>query len=144
MPTLIDSDVCAVDDCDRPRRQISNGGRSRYCTGHVSRAQRGDVKACEPLRVHGRFDPTAPISYRGAHHRVRRMRGKATQHRCVDCGERARDWSYNHRGQHEFVAVVIQKSGTYRVTYSGDPADFEPRCRPCHRKHDRIRREEQS
>ncbi|WP_374159098.1 helix-turn-helix domain-containing protein [Mycobacterium sp. G7A2] len=58
-----------------------------------------------------------------AHRKLRRLVGPASQYSCVDCGEQAADWSYRYRtGQ--------------RYAHSADPADYEPRCRPCHGRHD--------
>src|SRR5690606_2960253 len=36
------------------------------------------------------------VGYGAAHERVYRKRGRASQHDCVDCGERAEEWSYDH------------------------------------------------
>lgn len=52
------------------------------------------------------------------HKRIHRRHGAAKQHKCVDCGAQARDWSLN---------------GT---VYTDDIKDYSPRCRSCHIKRD--------
>lgn len=60
--------------------------------------------------------------YSHAHQLVRRVKGDASDHQCVDgCGRQARDWSY------------IETAG-----YSLDPDDYVPRCRSCHIRYDRA------
>lgn len=136
MATAILTETCAVPSCDYPRRVVA-AGRSRYCTGHVSRHARGDLRPEVPLRVHGVFDYTQRVSYRGAHRRVTRVRGKASEHTCVDCRKPAAHWSYDGHGAHEFTESVQQRCGTYLLRYSVDPSDYSPRCAPCHRIFDR-------
>lgn len=58
--------------------------------------------------------------YNTVHQHLREAKGKAEQHRCVDCGLRAKDWSHIH---------------------DTDPMDiecYEPRCRMCHSQYDRA------
>jgi NAD-dependent SIR2 family protein deacetylase len=55
---------------------------------------------------------------RTIHGRLGRARGKAREHKCVDCGEQADEWSQIH--------------GTdYR-----DINNYEPRCYSCHKYYD--------
>lgn len=54
------------------------------------------------------------------HGHLRRVKGLATQHNCVDCGKPAREWS--------------QIDGTKGTDIHND---YEPRCRPCHLKYDK-------
>lgn len=56
--------------------------------------------------------------YNRDHARVRRERGAADHNACVDCGRKARDWSFNH-GEN-----------------AADPMSYSPRCRSCHMKYD--------
>jgi NAD-dependent SIR2 family protein deacetylase len=60
------------------------------------------------------------VGYRAAHARVVAARGKASDYGCVDCGVKAKDWSHRHGAGH-----------------SGNPADYDPRCRKCHKAYDR-------
>ena len=59
------------------------------------------------------------IKYRAAHATVARVRGKASDHTCVDCGKQAQEWSY------------AQRKG-----YSENLDDYAPRCRSCHQRYD--------
>ncbi|WP_017570153.1 hypothetical protein [Nocardiopsis halotolerans] len=72
------------------------------------------------------------ITYQGAHERVRRLHGSASRHRCVDCGEPARDWSLD-------CAYVDDPRGEvngYLLAYSPDPERYVARCALCHRSYD--------
>lgn len=62
--------------------------------------------------------------YGTVHVRLLRTRGPARNYQCVDCGNAAREWSYNHA---EFGR------------YSDDLDNYDPRCRACHVKFDRQR-----
>lgn len=53
------------------------------------------------------------------HRRIHRKHGPAKNHKCVDCGEQALDWSLKFG--HE---------------YSDNIDDYESRCRRCHVKYD--------
>lgn len=79
------------------------------------------------------------LGYKEAHRRVKRARGSASTHRCVDCGGAALHWSYNH-------AAKDEKWGRHEdgilVPFSTNVEDYEPRCVPCHKRFDlRIARE---
>lgn len=51
------------------------------------------------------------------HKRIHRKYGKASNYLCVDCGEKARDWSNEGK-------------------YTDKIEDYKPRCRKCHIKKD--------
>jgi hypothetical protein len=68
------------------------------------------------------------IGYNGAHVRVRRERGNATLHLCVDCGGLALEWSYDHSDLNELIEEGKR--------YSADPQYYQPRCKPCHESFD--------
>ncbi len=115
--------VCLIDDCGKPTRS----GSSAWCEMHYRRWYRhGDpcVITCRRKSV---------VAYRTAHHRVSRARGPASSHRCVDCGEPAQQWAYNHRDPDERRGL----SNGYLLPYSLDPMFYEPTCRSCHRLTDR-------
>jgi len=103
-------------------RSLSNvrAGRTRSC---------GCARRAHPI-----------ITYIGAHARVRRARGSARNHLCVDCGERADEWSYDGGSPVEIRGLVPTSKGgkTYvrSMAWSPDPADYSPRCRADHREHD--------
>lgn len=69
------------------------------------------------------------VSYYGAHVRLRKERGKARDHRCVDCKGPADEWSLTDRSN----VLVDARDGS---TYSLKLDDYDPRCRSCHRSRD--------
>jgi len=72
-------------------------------------------------------------TYTAAHERVRRERGRAKEHACVDCGDQAAEWSYVGNAPDERKAV----RGRSICAYSPSPEYYSPRCCKCHRAHDR-------
>lgn len=73
-------------------------------------------------------------SYSMAHKNLRKLRGPARSHPCIDCGEQARDWSYNGGAPDERMGFV---HGHKRpLAYSFDPAYYSPRCLDCHKLYD--------
>lgn len=62
---------------------------------------------------------TLKMTSKAIHQRLYRVRGKASQHPCIDCDAPARDWSWVH-------------------DTDGSDLDehFVPRCCSCHRKYD--------
>jgi len=85
---------------------------------------RGTAQSCGK-RSHRRRDQ---IRYTAAHQRVRHDRGPASQHSCIDCGRRARQWSYGHADPNELI-----QDG---MAYSLDSSYCDPRCVPCHKTFD--------
>jgi NAD-dependent SIR2 family protein deacetylase len=71
------------------------------------------------------------VGYVGLHDRIYRLRGKAKQHKCVDCGNQAEEWSYNYGDPNQ---LAHPKTGT---PY-GSPEYYDPRCRRCHQLFDRA------
>jgi hypothetical protein len=57
-------------------------------------------------------------SYDVWHNRVKKARGPASDHCCIDCGGPAADWSTADRSSND---VWVR---------------FQPRCRKCHRRYD--------
>ena len=51
------------------------------------------------------------------HKRIYRKHGPASNHPCIDCGQKAKDWSNTGK-------------------YTDRIEDYVPRCRSCHIKHD--------
>lgn len=120
---------CTVEGCETI--EYAHG----LCTKHYIRARRhGDVHHERP-DLRGPEHPSWKhdlIGYVGAHARVRRARGKASQHVCVSCGTVADDWAYDH-------ADPDQQWDDYYGTplaYSADVGHYQPMCRSCHRKFD--------
>lgn len=121
---------CAAEGCDAGAR------RGGYCWMHYRRVRAyGD-----PLTI--RFPMTGAknpawrgddCGYSQAHRRVSLRRGKASDHPCITCGDRAHEWAYDHtcpRERHEMM-------DGYDVPYSPDPDRYQPMCTSCHRNQDK-------
>jgi len=76
-----------------------------------------------------RFEDT---TYNLAHVRVKKLRGKASEYSCVDCGGPAEDWSYQGGSPRE---QLEQQRGCL-LAFSSDPFDYDPRCKLCHKTYD--------
>lgn len=74
--------------------------------------------------------------YITVHNHVRYFRGKASDHKCVDCGQSARDWSYEGGCSAEKITEKPDKFAGRAVC--PHPEHYSPRCRGCHMKHDRY------
>lgn len=119
--------TCSIDDCDR------NAHARGLCTKHYDRWRRhGDTAVVLPLTGRPLAGP-AP-TWVTVHKRLRRQRGRAAEHACVDCGQPAREWSYDGRDPNELVSI----HRGVRLRYSLDLSRYEPRCVPCHRAYDRA------
>lgn len=121
---------CRIDDCGKPVKE------SGLCSMHAGRLRRhGDVHAFTHQRDRnlrrGADNPNwsgSGVTYGGAHIRVRKLRGKASAHKCADCGGNASQWSYDHADPAELTSEF--------GPYSADPDHYVPRCVPCHKAHD--------
>lgn len=124
-------ETCTIVGCSRPHY-----GKT-FCRLHYDRWVRlGDALAV--VRPKSKGMPEDPCDYSTAHGRVVRRRGVASTHECVDCGGPAQQWSYNKRGEFEFTDLVRGfNDRLYEVTFSGNPDDYDPRCRSCHGRFDR-------
>lgn len=122
---------CGADDCDRLAT------RGRWCRMHAARVERHGT----PDAVTHQRDRNIPraeqsprwtgdaATYTAVHQRLRYRRGRAAEHRCVDCGGTAAQWSYERTdgpGHRE------SPTGPYSV----DLDDYSPRCIPCHKRFD--------
>jgi hypothetical protein len=70
----------------------------------------------------------ANATYGAAHKRLIYAKGRASAHRCVDCGKPAGHWSYTYTDPDELLSD--------RGPYSLDPNHYVPRCPTCHKRHD--------
>ena len=73
------------------------------------------------------------LPYLNAHYHVRWQKGSASRKRCVDCGRKAQDWSYNNADPNEKWGLT--KTG-HVCAYSEDVSYYEPRCKSCHKRFD--------
>lgn len=72
------------------------------------------------------------VGYAGAHRRVKRARGFAKEHACLDCGAPAVAWAYDHTDENALIGESAGKS----VPYSLDIERYDPLCRSCHTRRD--------
>ena len=77
--------------------------------------------------------------YHAAHHRVYTAKGKASTHACVSCDSQAAQWAYDHTDPNELTEEQEWKGKTITVSYSLDPAYYQPMCFSCHTIFDRSR-----
>lgn len=115
--------VVVTCDCGSPEREVD-----------VDNLRSGNTTSCGCSRKAPRpARRSAVVAYTGMHTRLNRERGKASSHACVDCGQPAREWSYDHDDPDEVRGV---HRGT-PVVYSLDVARYSPRCSSCHNDLDR-------
>lgn len=73
--------------------------------------------------------PWDQVGYAAVHARLRRGKGKASAFQCIQCGDQAKDWAYDHTDPDE----RFDADGPYSL----DPDRYHPMCRPCHLALDR-------
>lgn len=143
---------CTVDNCGKPICSRS------MCRSHYNMEwRRKNYEKVEAMNAARRLNtvhkvpvvPTNPVSYVTAHERISYYRGRAYTYLCVDCGEKARHWSFNHINPSQTMQENVRqrhRSGKHSkmteyyclLTYSSNPMDYDPRCIPCHRKFDKV------
>lgn len=94
------------------------------CGVHLGRSERL-LRAGQDVRC-----THQPVSHQLVHIGLVSIRGRASQHRCVDCGRVAQDWSYDYSCPNEIVRRRPNTGVDQR--FSLDPAHYDPRCRSCH------------
>lgn len=118
--------------CDGPEcTKLARRG-NRLCPSHATQKSRhGEMW---PLFSYRQRKET--VGYSGAHRRVEKAKGKATDHDCVDCSGQAKQWSYDHGDPDELHEVYRE----YELPYSLDPDRYDPRCFECHKNFDQEKR----
>ena len=113
---------CSVEDCDRLAH--AHG----FCMTHLTRWRKhGDPLFVAPIL--GRPLVGEVPTFAAIHKRLSRKRGSAREYPCVDCGDRAAEWSYMGGDPNELRG----RSGRSVVPYSLDLSLYAPRCVRCHR-----------
>lgn len=79
-------------------------------------------------------------TYSEIHKRVGELRGKALEHKCIDCGRPVVHWTYNNAAGERELSALIAGGCVNPVRYSSDINDYDPRCRKCHRRFDHLHR----
>lgn len=111
---------CLVDGCEKPHDALG------YCSTHLSRVRRRGDANFEYVGPNNHNWTGDAASYGAVHQRLRKARGPARNHPCVDCGEPARHWSWNRDGG------VDDSVHPYGLNFDG----FVPRCVKCHKRFD--------
>jgi len=129
------SPECHIDGCTKPDAEAG------LCSMHGSRRRRHG----NPEVVIAHEDRNMPAgashprwvgeeaSYSAVHSRVKRLKGPAAQHDCVDCGLTAQHWSYDHRDPEEKLGDARSAN---LVAYSTKLDHYSPRCVVCHKRYD--------
>lgn len=94
----------------------------------------GRSASCGCLMRDLKIKPDDQITYNSAHYRIKRARGYPSAHAC-GCGRTAEDWALRHDAP---VTHVGDDGHGNRVLFSGDPYDYVPLCKVCHRHYDSI------
>lgn len=106
-------------------------GAVKWVTG--SQLRQGKSKSCgcarQPPHASGASNGnwSANPTYSGAHQRIRRAKGPASDHACVDCEGGGSEWSY--------VGGCADERST-PSSYCWHPEHYVARCVSCHRRHD--------
>lgn len=120
--------VCIADGCIRDA--FHTDGRCR--NHHIRFLKNGDHLLHHTGELSNRWLSDDETNYGAVHQRVRKAKGKARDHKCVDCGGQAKHWSYNHLDPEEKIGVYRGN----RMPYSLNMEFYEPRCVKCHKKLD--------
>ena len=122
--------TCSIDGCSNQHKAKG------WCNKHYQRAlKHGDPTVAHPNGHKGssHYRWSDKPSYLAAHLRVHKSLGKAADHACVDCGEEAHHWSYDHADADELSGMTPRG----RVaSYSAKLEHYRPRCRSCHTRFD--------
>lgn len=117
-----------------------------WCQTHYHRWWRtGDPLGLkQPLHAKGSDAVTWQgdnITYRTAHTRLTRSRGKASQHNCQHCGNQAYQWAYDKQDPDEKRGTIRGwGDADHEVVYSAKLEHYVPLCRSCHRSFDHPRK----
>lgn len=112
--------------------------KTRECRRCYDTRYHREMRASQPKRQH---EPTtSECTYSAAHNRVRNRRGKASEHRCIECGNQAEEWSYRGGAPSEQRGTRTRhrhaRTNTVRTAWCGDPNYYDPMCQACHAARD--------
>lgn len=120
--------ICNVNGCLQNAHD-SNG----HCNTHRYRAKVGLPMVAVPHRKRAK-NGSDEISYSGAHNRVRKERGKASDYNCA-CGNIAQHWAYDGSDKNQKYGRCRPGAQTWAF-YSLDPWKYAPMCHKCHNAKD--------
>lgn len=120
--------ICVVEGCEN-----RDEGPHGLCPMHKTRERRhGNTETVLTPRFrrgaeshHWTGDGA---TYTAMHLRVRKARGRAAEHLCIDCRRPAAQWSYDRADPDQRQSA----EGPYSVRIE----HYEPRCVPCHKRFD--------
>lgn len=118
------SGECAAEGCAREARTRG------LCTLHYGRLRSNGTLDAAPSKAgawNGMWKGDA-ASYFAIHQRLKVTRGKASDHSCSECGNRARHWAYDNADPFERE----DDGGRYSTNLN----HYRPMCVSCHRKFD--------
>lgn len=115
--------TCSIEGCDRKHQAQG------WCFVHYVRwlktGDPGPVGLLKQMPSQNGDD----VTYSGAHRRVRRLRGPASQYLCRHCPQQAEQWAYGHLDPNEKMGAV---PGGSMLAFSVDPNHYIPLCISCH------------
>lgn len=114
---------CVEQGCTSPAKRSGN-----RCIQHYSQW----LYSAEGRQTKKSKAQSDSASYGAAHMRVISAKGQATEHTCVDCPNRAAEWSLKVSAD----MITEIRGNKMGGRFSLDVDDYEPRCVPCHRTYD--------
>lgn len=133
-PKQVARSGCSIEGCTRPHWGLG------WCRLHLERYRRtGDPRSVKPPTPMPVRSGSTHLQWKGddvgyfaMHRRLYRVKGRAADHVCVDCGRPAAHWTYDHHDPNEKVSE--------HGPFSTDPNHYVPRCVSCHNKLDQQKR----
>lgn len=127
-----DQKVCTVEGCEKELRARG------YCSTHWARWRKYGTpelpeKRNMPTGEHHKNWTGSNATYAAVHQRIKNTCGSASKYKCVDCGNIARQWSYDRNDPNERLDFIYSKNP---IPYSVDLKKYSPRCVSCHKKFD--------
>lgn len=112
-------ETCTIEGCNRPHQARG------WCNTHYQRWRiHGDSGFV--LKVRG--ETGGVRTYEAQHQWLKKTRGPARSHRCVECGGRAAHWAYDHQDPDELLGPT---HGRF-LKYSTKAEHYQPMCVRCH------------
>jgi hypothetical protein len=119
--------TCTVEGCEKAHNAKG------FCNTHYYRLKRnGTLERFRPTQ-RGPSNPNWKgdrAAYTTVHSRLKSERGAASAQDCVECGSQAEDWAYTYGCDNEMKSDF--------GPYSTDMDQYQPMCRPCHKKFDFV------
>jgi len=99
------------------------GGASGLCRLHLKRRNMGRNMTM-PRKINNVGNP----GYSVMHDKIKKLRGNARDHTCINCSSQGHDWCLLSTGR-----IIVQETGPHAGRlFSRDVMDYAPMCRSCH------------